>query len=128
MPGRTVAISIGIVIVVAGAFFFLTRGGASTYEDVEGVIAALESEGIECNDPPEAGLPLLPGGEAAFCELEGETVAIAVYDDEDALNVGLDTYPPDSILVVGPNWLLNPESEALAESIAEALDGVIRTR
>jgi hypothetical protein len=134
---RRVLLLAGAVIVfaAAAAYYLFGTGPEREFTDVRAVVAALQAEGISCEDlnvsAPDPTPDIVDFGS---CQMDGKTVNLHVYRNAEALerhiegNVAareIDNPNYFTSLVAGDTWVIDTYSDETSRRIQEALGGEI---
>lgn len=116
--------------IVLCAFLAACSGGGSdapTVSDVEGVHALIEDAGFSCVDF-ERGEADTNAMETGQCTIDGVNVSVSTYRDNGAIDGVFQTIETlggceGGRSVVGNKWAIYPQSNDLADELADAIDG-----
>ena len=103
--------------------------GGGSFEDVQGVVDAMEDEGIECEDldtTDEFGSEsdaLVK--ERGLCIVEGEPVAVSLFEDAGDRKDWVAVADAFSDVAASENWAVSTDARDLLEEIGAALGGTI---
>ena len=118
-----------LLALVVAAFALAACDGGGSPEDVRGVVDALEEAGIACSDletTSEFGSESdAEVKERGLCAVEGERVAVSVFDDAAARRRWVDAAAEFSPVASAGKWAVSSDSPDLLEEIAAALGGTI---
>lgn len=118
-----------VAAAIAVVFFAGCDSGEGSFEDVRSIVGALAEEGIECEglettdrfgSESDAGVK-----ERGYCSVEGEQVAISLFEDTAGRRRWASSATITNAMVVADNWVVNSASEEVLDEIAGALDGSI---
>lgn len=119
-----------LALAVAALALAACDGGGSP-EDVQGVVDALEEEGIACEDletTSEFGSESdAEVKERGLCAVDGESVAVSIFDDAGARRRWVEAAAEFSPVASSGKWAVSSDSPDLLEEIADALGGTIST-
>ena len=118
-----------LLALVAAAFALAACDGGGSPEDVQGVVDALEEEGIACEDLETTSEFGSEGDaevkERGLCAVEGESVVVSIFDDPGARRRWVAAAAEFSPVVSADKWAIGSDSPDLLSEIADALDGTI---
>ena len=131
---RIIVVAVIALLVVAAAAYFFLRPQAAAYSDVRALVRAIESEGVSCKDlqvsAPDPTPDIVDFGS---CTMDGKTVNLHVYNNDDALqehiegNLAAEGKNPNyfTSLVAGSNWVVDTYSDETSRRIQKAIGGEI---
>lgn len=132
---RSRLIAVALALAVVGAIaYFLFRSSGPEFGNVAELVSALEERGIECEDLSVSAPNPTPGiVDFGSCSIDGETVNLHVYENEDPVaehirdNVSVRGQNPNyfTSLVAGSNWVVDTYSEETSQQIEAAIGGDI---
>jgi hypothetical protein len=105
------------------------QGSPESFEDARAVAAAMEDEGIECEDletttefsNEEDSLVT----ERGLCQVDGSPVVISMFENAAARNDWVAVGKLFGEVAVGDNWVVSAESQDVIQDVADSLDATI---
>lgn len=119
-PLALTALLAGMLLAACGA-----AEPPSSFATVAELSGALDDSGLRCELAYEG---LRDGArEVSTCRIEGEFALLQIWDDAALVAELIETEPPIAPQAYGENWIVDVESEAVAQRVADALRGTART-
>jgi hypothetical protein len=118
---RAAALLVVLAVLVTGC------SRATDYEDAETVAAALEAEGLGCEERSRPAIEAGGRGSPASsgsCSVQGEGVQIFVFETEEDLDLWFERGRMETVPTArGGNWVVVTLTQETAARVADALGG-----